>query len=133
MRDRALHREGHVVEWRLQGSRPEAGHPLARDERDGSRVLLLVSCASFPWLLELRADELGSQMPFAEDIRALRFPSLVNRFNHHGVRLEEHKLLPTPAQNDAMSAFVDSMDLSEAGGFDEDGCAPLLLLRRSSD
>ena len=60
-------------------------------------------------------------MPYAEDIRAILFPSLTNLFNRHGERLEEHRLLPTPAQNEAMSAFVDAMDLSEAGPLDEEG------------
>ncbi|KAM0754876.1 SPOC domain-like protein [Meredithblackwellia eburnea MCA 4105] len=52
------------------------------------------------------------QMPFAEDIRALSFPSLKNLFNRKGVRLEEHKFLPTKPMNDAMEEFVESMELT---------------------
>lgn len=61
------------------------------------------------------------QMPFAEDIRQLDFPSLTTVTTAHGKVLTEHSNLPTLAQQEAMDAFVDDMDLSEAGGKDEDG------------
>lgn len=62
-------------------------------------------------------------MPFAEDLRNVVFPSLEEVYNSKGQLLKEHKLLPTEKQNEAMSAFVDSMDLMEAGPIDDDGYA----------
>ncbi|GAA5855574.1 hypothetical protein JCM8547_007894 [Rhodosporidiobolus lusitaniae] len=60
------------------------------------------------------------RFPYSEDIRALTFPSLDRLFNHKGVRLTEHKYLPTEAQDAAMDALVDSMDLTTAGPEDEE-------------
>lgn len=62
------------------------------------------------------------QIPFAEDVRALTFPSLDRLFNRKGQPLAEHKFLPTAEMDAAMDALVDSMDLTKAGPPDEDGC-----------
>ncbi|GAA5967240.1 hypothetical protein JCM11641_000485 [Rhodosporidiobolus odoratus] len=64
-----------------------------------------------------------ARLPYAEDIRSLTFPSLDRLFNRKGHRLQDHKFLPTEAMDEAMDAFVDAMDLSEAGAPDEEGDA----------
>ncbi|GAA5821247.1 hypothetical protein JCM11251_004533 [Rhodosporidiobolus azoricus] len=61
------------------------------------------------------------RLPYAEDIRAFSFASLDRLFNRKGERLSEHKLLPTAEQENAMDAFVDSMDMTTAGPPDEEG------------
>ncbi|GAA6052383.1 hypothetical protein JCM3770_000215 [Rhodotorula araucariae] len=61
------------------------------------------------------------RIPFAEDIRSITFPSLTRLFNRKGLPLKEHKLLPTEEMDNAMGAFVDSMDLTQAGPPDEEG------------
>ncbi|EIN13322.1 ku80-like protein [Punctularia strigosozonata HHB-11173 SS5] len=61
------------------------------------------------------------QMPFADDVRKYTFASLDTLINKNGEVVEEHAYLPTPEQQDAMDAFVDAMDLMEAGEKDEEG------------
>jgi hypothetical protein len=51
------------------------------------------------------------QLPFAEDVRALTFPSLTHLVNRKGKVVTEHPTIPTQAQTDAMDDFVDAMDL----------------------
>lgn len=60
-------------------------------------------------------------MPFAEDVRALEFPSLERLFDRNGRRIFKHKYLPTDEMHEAMDSFVDSMDLMKAGPPDENG------------
>lgn len=62
-------------------------------------------------------------MPYAEDLRQLDFPSLTTVTTTNGKILTEHPNLPTPKQQQAMDQFVEDMDLSEAGGKDDDGYA----------
>ncbi|GAA5975557.1 hypothetical protein JCM10908_005201 [Rhodotorula pacifica] len=62
-----------------------------------------------------------ARMPFAEDIRALDFPSLERLFNQKNRRIMEHALLPTQPMLDAMDTLVDSMDLTTAGPPNENG------------
>jgi ATP-dependent DNA helicase 2 subunit 2 len=59
-------------------------------------------------------------MPFAEDIRDIAFPSITHLFNRRNERVTEHKFLPTQEQNEAMDAFVDSMDLTNLAAKDEE-------------
>ncbi|KAK4705011.1 AAA family ATPase, partial [Phenoliferia sp. Uapishka_3] len=59
------------------------------------------------------------QLPFAEDIRSISFPSLKHLFNRRGAPVTEHKTLPTQSMKDAMGAFVDAMDLVKKDGDDE--------------
>lgn len=60
-------------------------------------------------------------LPFAEDVRTYQFPPLdkVVTVNGH-VLTEGHRLLPSDELNEAMSDFVDAMDLSEFAT-DDDG------------
>ncbi|KAJ0109198.1 hypothetical protein J7T55_009529 [Diaporthe amygdali] len=58
-------------------------------------------------------------LPFAEDIRSYRFPPLDKVVTVTGKVLTEHpRLLPDDRLNQAMSDYVDAMDISE---FDHDG------------
>lgn len=56
-------------------------------------------------------------LPFAEDIRPYRFPPLDKVVTVTGKTLTKHRLLPDDKLNQAMSDYVDAMDLSE---FDRD-------------
>ncbi|ROV98432.1 hypothetical protein VMCG_07124 [Cytospora schulzeri] len=56
-------------------------------------------------------------LPFAEDIRPYRFPPLDRVVTVTGKTLTKHRLLPDDKLNQAMSDYVDAMDLSE---FDHD-------------
>lgn len=57
-------------------------------------------------------------LPFAEDVRSYRFPPLDRVVTIHGKVLTEHsRLLPDAELNQAMSDYVDAMDISE---FDQD-------------
>ena len=60
------------------------------------------------------------ELPFAEDIRSYKFPPLDRVVTVSGKELKLHRNLPSDELQDAMSAYVDSMDLSEFGK-DEDG------------
>lgn len=60
-------------------------------------------------------------LPFAEDVRSYRFPPLDKVVTITGKVLTEHpRLLPDDKLNQAMSDYVDAMDISEFG-HDEEG------------
>ncbi|KAL2889122.1 ATP-dependent DNA helicase 2 subunit 2 [Ceratocystis lukuohia] len=59
-------------------------------------------------------------LPFSEDVRRYQFPPLDRVPTVGGGSLTKHQLLPEKALDDAMSDFVDSMDLSQ-WAIDEDG------------
>jgi len=59
------------------------------------------------------------QLPFAEDLRVYRFPPLDRVITTSGTTLTKHRNLPTEDLTDAMSDYVDSMDLSTFGRDDE--------------
>jgi ATP-dependent DNA helicase 2 subunit 2 len=56
-------------------------------------------------------------LPFAEDVRSYQFPPLDKVLTVTGNIIKEHRLLPSNDLKEAMSDFVDAMDLS---GFDVD-------------
>ncbi|KAL2143363.1 hypothetical protein VTI28DRAFT_10542 [Corynascus sepedonium] len=56
-------------------------------------------------------------LPFAEDVRSYQFPPLDKVLTVTGNVVKEHRLLPSDDLKQAMSDFVDAMDLS---GFDSD-------------
>ncbi|KAH7070446.1 ATP-dependent DNA helicase-like protein II [Paraphoma chrysanthemicola] len=60
------------------------------------------------------------ELPFEEDMRRYKFPPLDRKLTISGKVITEHKDLPTKDLTDAMSAYVDAMDLSTYGR-DEDG------------
>lgn len=59
-------------------------------------------------------------LPFAEDIRAYRFPPLDRVITTSGATLTKHRNLPKEDLVDAMSDFVDKMDLSTFGRDDDE-------------
>ncbi|KAK0748664.1 SPOC like C-terminal domain-containing protein [Apiosordaria backusii] len=59
-------------------------------------------------------------LPFAEDVRSYQFPPLDKVLTVSRNVLKEHRLLPDDELKDAMSDFVDAMDLSNYE-VDEDG------------
>lgn len=58
-------------------------------------------------------------LPFAEDVRSYQFPPLDRVITVSGQTLSKHRLLPTDELNEAMSDYVDAMDLSSYGIDDE--------------
>lgn len=58
-------------------------------------------------------------LPFAEDIRSYQFPPLDRVITVSGQTITKHRFLPTDELNDAMSDYVDAMDLSMYGIDDE--------------
>ena len=65
-------------------------------------------------------------LPFAEDVRTYPFPPLDKVITASGAVLTKHRLLPSDDLNQAMSDYVDAMDISMFGT-DEDGyCCPFL-------
>ncbi|MCJ1355467.1 MAG: ATP-dependent DNA helicase II subunit 2 [Icmadophila ericetorum] len=60
------------------------------------------------------------QLPFAEDVRSYKFPPLDKVLTISGKVLKEHRNLPSKSLADAMSDYVDCMDISQSAT-DEDG------------
>ncbi|KAK4635019.1 ATP-dependent DNA helicase II subunit 2 [Fulvia fulva] len=61
----------------------------------------------------------GIELPFAEDLRSYKFPPLDRVVTVSGKVLKVHRNLPADELQDAMSDYVDSMDLSTFGKDDE--------------
>ena len=86
---------------------------VTKDDKPPLQVLLAPSIEpNYECLLDV-------QLPFAEDIRAHKFAPLDRVVTVSGKILKEHRYLPNPDLYDAMSAYVDSMDLSAFGKDDE--------------
>lgn len=60
-----------------------------------------------------------TELPFAEDVRSYKFPPLDRVLTVSGKVLKLHRNLPSDDLQDAMSAYVDNMDLSDFGKDDE--------------
>lgn len=58
-----------------------------------------------------------AELPFEEDMRRYKFPPLDKKLTISGKTINEHKDLPNAELTQAMSDYVDAMDLSE---FDKD-------------
>ena len=78
-------------------------------------LILLVPRIELDW--EALVDV---ELPFEEDMRRYKFPPLDRKLTVSGKTITEHKDLPTKDLLDAMSDYVDAMDLSTFGR-DEDG------------
>lgn len=88
---------------------------VAKDDKDPYLHLLIPSPK-----LDSEAECLYDvPLPFAEDIRAYQFPPLDKVLTVDGTVLKQHRLLPSQALQEAMSDFVDAMDLSGFGKDDE--------------
>ena len=62
---------------------------------------------------------LDVQLPFAEDVRAYKFPPLDRVITVSGKKITEHRNLPSDALAKAMGDYVNRMDLSDFGKDDE--------------
>jgi len=79
---------------------------VVKDEKDPQIVLMAP-------LIEPDLDALVDvPLPFAEDIRIYQFPPLDRVITTSGAVLTQHRNLPSKDLVDAMSNYVDSMDLS---------------------
>ncbi|KAI9882434.1 MAG: mitochondrial import inner membrane translocase subunit TIM14 [Watsoniomyces obsoletus] len=86
---------------------------VTKDGRGPVIVLLAPSIeADYECLLDV-------QLPFAEDVRPYRFPPLDRIITVSGKVLTEHRNLPNAQLKQAMSDYVDQMDLSTFGKDDE--------------
>lgn len=72
------------------------------------------------------------ELPFAEDLRSYRFPALDKIVTVSGKELKQHRFLPSDDLMDAMSDYVDAMDLSKFGE-DEEGFVGYTLLQQTMD
>ncbi|KAK4507775.1 hypothetical protein PRZ48_001510 [Zasmidium cellare] len=82
------------------------GRLVSKENRDPKIVMLAPNIErEFECLYEI-------ELPFAEDIRSYKFPPLDRVLTVSGKELKVHRNLPNDELQDAMSAYVDSMDLS---------------------
>ncbi|OKL60701.1 ATP-dependent DNA helicase II subunit 2 [Talaromyces atroroseus] len=88
------------------------GRFVAKDNKNPLIVLLAPSIEpDFECLLEV-------QLPFHEDVRSYKFPPLDKVITVSGKELKEHRNLPSEDLTNAMSKYVDSMELVDK---DEEG------------
>ena len=86
---------------------------VTKDDRAPVIVLLAPSIESdYECLLDV-------QLPFAEDVRPYRFPPLDRIMTVSGKVVKEHRNLPNDSLRQAMSDYVDRMDLSTWGKDDQ--------------
>jgi len=88
-------------------------------EKDGKDPRIIVMAPVVEPDLEALYDV---PVPFAEDLRVYRFPPLDRVITTSGATMTKHRNLPSKDLVDAMSDYVDTMDLSKFGK-DEDGYA----------
>ncbi|KAK9467050.1 SPOC like C-terminal domain-containing protein [Lipomyces arxii] len=75
---------------------------------DKPPVMVLLS----PFLSDGYEALIECQLPFAEDVRSYKFPSLETIKTVKGKVLESHHYLPTQEMKDNMTAYVNAMDIS---------------------
>jgi len=86
---------------------------VTKNDRDPQIVLMAP-------LIEPDLDALVDvPLPFAEDIRVYQFPPLDRVITTSGAVLTQHRNLPSKDLLDAMSKYVDIMDLSSLEEDDE--------------
>ena len=79
---------------------------VTKDDKEPEIRLLTPSIASdFECLLDV-------QLPFTEDVRQYKFPPLDRVITVSGKKITEHRNLPSDSLQQAMSEYVDEMDLS---------------------
>jgi len=86
-------------------------------EKDGKEPKMILLAPSIDADFECLVD---IELPFAEDIRQYKFPPLDKVVTVGGKNLVQHRNLPNDELMQAMSDYVDSMDLSNFGK-DEEG------------
>lgn len=84
--------------------------------QDNKEPKMLLLAPSIELDLEALVDV---PLPFAEDVRVYRFPPLDKVITTSGAILTKHRNLPSDDLLDAMSAYVDGMDLASFGKDDE--------------
>ena len=84
--------------------------------KDGKDPQMLLLAPSIEPELEALID---IPLPFAEDVRVYRFPPLDRVITTSGATLTKHRYLPSDDLTDAMSNFVDKMDISQFGRDDD--------------
>jgi ATP-dependent DNA helicase 2 subunit 2 len=84
--------------------------------KDGKDPLLVLMIPAIEPDLECLYDV---PLPFAEDIRTYQFPPLDKVVTVSGQELTKHRFLPADELNNAMSDYVDAMDISTYGIDDE--------------
>jgi ATP-dependent DNA helicase 2 subunit 2 len=84
--------------------------------KDGKDPLLLLLA---PWIEADLEALIDVPLPFAEDVRVFRFPPLDRVITASGDVLTKHRYLPSNELADAMSNYVDNMNLSEFERDDE--------------
>ncbi|EFX00480.1 ku family DNA-binding protein [Grosmannia clavigera kw1407] len=86
---------------------------VAKDMKEPQLLLL------FPTVAENIVCFYDVPLPFAEDVRTYPFPPLDKVITATGSVLSKHRLLPDDKLNQAMSDYVDAMDISMFGTDDE--------------
>lgn len=97
--------------------------------KDGKDPLLLLLVPSIEPGLECLHD---IPLPFAEDIRTYQFPPLDKVITITGQTLTQHRFLPSDELNQAMSDYVDAMDISSYGQ-DEEGWVLFMVQKLTGD
>lgn len=87
---------------------------VPKDMKDPQMLLLL------PTVTKTLVCLYDVPLPFAEDVRTYPFPPLDKVITATGAVLTKHRLLPGDDLNQAMSNYVDAMDISMFGT-DDDG------------
>ncbi|KAJ5156081.1 hypothetical protein N7492_008884 [Penicillium capsulatum] len=93
-------------------------------EIENYAVARLVTKESKPPLIVLLAPSIEAeyeclievQLPFAEDVRSYRFPPLDKVITVSGKTVTEHRNLPNDRLQEAMSKYVDSMEIDDSDG-----------------
>ncbi|KAK6452147.1 hypothetical protein FP744_10008398 [Trichoderma asperellum] len=87
---------------------------VTKDEKDPIMVLLM------PYMEPNYVCLYDVPLPFAEDVRPYQFPPLDRVVTVSGQTITKHRLLPSDELSQAMSDYVDAMDISNYG-IDQDG------------
>ena len=85
-------------------------------KKDGSDPLLILLSPSVEKDYECLIE---NQLPFSEDVRSYRFPPIDKIVTVSGKVVTQHRNLPTKDLSQAMSDFVDKMDISHFDRNDE--------------
>lgn len=92
--------------------------------KDGKDPLLVLLAPHIDPEIECLYDV---PLPFAEDVRSYQFPPLDRVITVSGQTLTKHRFLPSEDLNEAMSDYVDAMDLSSCGLNDDGYVSPTRL------
>ena len=91
--------------------------PSRKDSKEGKDPEVILLAPLIAREIEALIDV---PLPFAEDVRLYRYPPLDRVITTSGTIAEKHRNLPGPELINAMSDYVDSMDLMQTG-MDDDG------------